>query len=105
MPAAAVVPAKMPVASAAEMPVAAAMTTTMAAVAASMSTAMSAAFADRGARQQRSQCDDHNPDRRFVHGILLRQQILRQQTLRQHILRRYEDPGRRQKFRLRRIVG
>ena len=93
MPAAAVVPAKMPVATAAEMPVAAAMTTTMAAAV----SATVAAFADRGARQQRHQRDDHNPDRRFEHGILLRQQ-----TLRQQILRRYKDAGRRQKFRLRR---
>ena len=90
----------MPVAAAAEMPVAAAMTATMASVATAMSATMAASFADRGARQQRSQCDDHNPDRRFEHGSLPRQQ-----TLRQQILRRYEDAERRQKFRLLRSVG
>ena len=65
MPAAAVVPAKMPVAR--RNAVAAAMTTTMPPP---MSTAMAAAFADGGARQHRSQCDDHNPDRRLEHGTL-----------------------------------
>ena len=87
----------MPVASAAEMPVAAAVTTTMAMTAAMAATV--SAFSDCHARQHCCQRDDGNSDRRFEHGTLLRQQPLRQQ-----ILRRYKDAGRRQKFRLRRIV-